>query len=211
MFTISYLNYLKRLQKKTNSYKKIGLLNKGFTLIEMMVAVTLLAIISLMSFKTLSALLNTQNSININQIGQNQFNQLIAQFYNDCLIAQHLSPLSSMPGLILYQPKSKIELAFINSSNSFEAIKNSTTNHLNKIIYFVKDNQLYRQLNQNMPVFLLPNIKTVNVNYYQNNNWQPLTQDVNQANALQLNLQFINTPLKNQTLTCTTALNNLYF
>lgn len=154
-------------------------MNKGFTLIEIIISLIILSVILLISSNILSSALNYQSSTNINLKKVNELNLA------STIIRRDLRQAVNVPSRDFF---GNLEPSTFNGDYSNKSISFNTfisdisidTSSIKKILYFFNDNNLYRRQYYSSSPFknddyfesiLLKNISEVNFTYMHERRW----------------------------------------
>ena len=154
-------------------------MNKGFTLIEIIISLIILSVILLISSNILSSALNYQSSTNINLKKVNELNLA------STIIRRDLRQAVNVPSRDFF---GNLEPSTFNGDYSNKSISFNTyisdisidTSSIKKILYFFDDNNLYRRQYYSSSPFknddyfesiLLENISEVNFTYMHERRW----------------------------------------
>ena len=154
-------------------------MNKGFTLIEIIISLIILSVILLISSNILSSALNYQSSTNINLKKVNELNLA------STIIRRDLRQAVNVPSRDFF---GNLEPSTFNGDYSNKSISFNTfisdisidTSSIKKILYFFNDNNLYRRQYHSSSPFknddyfesiLLKNISEVNFTYMHERRW----------------------------------------
>ena len=153
-------------------------MNKGFTLIEIIISLIILSVILLISSNILSSALNYQSSTNINLKKVNELNLA------STIIRRDLRQAVNVPSRDFF---GNLEPSTFNGDYSNKSISFNTfisdisidTSSIKKILYFFNDNNLYRRQYYSSSPFknddyfesILKNISEVNFTYMHERRW----------------------------------------